>query len=405
MTTVTGMQAAPRTRRKKRPALLDRAGLESMWRGGRCSHGRTVSGFSGPYAIRSCRDCGVSIELLLRFGRPKTFEAAIMDGVERPIGRASAAAAAEFVLASGADLLFPGRSEYDRSNTPRWDRALLELTLGALANGDGGPEPHEPRDFVAVWRGIDCEHGSVECSVYGGELTMRCRACCAEMVFEHTRADTFDATLYHDRPKTVHCGLHGTDAVMDIVREFAKTVDIPNPMADRMSDDPDRDARRAAGLVEHLERHSLLHRVKPHKRDGMSDLLIRQLSAAVCTRREFARTAKGAVADARARFPRLESNDRPLNLRWIVEGCRLRWPCRFEGIGMSVGEYNPTGMSEYCVRCLHSTLDNDDADAGYWKDGCPKCGYAGYLWGLDDRLAGRSMQRMNRLAQAVRGGA
>lgn len=60
----------------------------------------------------------------------------------------------------------------------------------------------------------------------------------------------------------------------------------------------------------------------------------------------------------------------------------MTWPCWFESGDFDVVSYDATGMTGFCAKCGHSTLDDDDG-LEYWEHGCRECGYNGYLLGID----------------------
>ena len=173
---------------------------------------------------------------------------------------------------------------------------------------------------------------------------------------------------------------------MDIVKEFAQTMELPSVMADKMSHDPDRDTRRIAALVSLLERHGMLRRVEAG-RDTSYDWMIENLSSTSNTRKEFVLLAKPLIFELRSADMKFSECGKRVSIRQELESIWLTWPCGFEGVGLDVDTNDPVGSHQYCVRCGFSTLD-DNVDNDRWRCGCPECGYVGYLLDVDGGPAG-----------------
>ena len=206
-------------------------------------------------------------------------------------------------------------------------------------------------------------------------------------MFVHIR-DKFGVVLTRSPLESVGDGPHDAKGVVGVLREFVGTISIPNMMADPMSDDPERDARHLAGAVTALERHGLLTRV-PITDYPYADS-VQVVSALSCDRHQFLQ-ARGLVADGlRKRGVRCVMHGQRISVNHMLEVMRLAWPCVFEGIGVGVDAYDVDGISELCVRCGFSTLDDDDVGQEYWERGCPECGYPGYLVNIHVGQAGRA---------------
>ena len=141
-------------------------------------------------------------------------------------------------------------------------------------------------------------------------------------------------------------------------------------MADRMSHDPDRDARQIAALVSLLERHGLLRRTESVMEPNFR-AMAQCLSAMSNTRREFVSSTKSFVAELDLHF---SEDGRRIGIQEGLEALWLTWSCGFEGEGLDVEIYDPIGGHQYCVRCGFSTLD-DRMENDHWRRGCPECGW------------------------------
>ena len=379
------MTARP-ARRTRRQKLMGLEELDGSWRDGRCDHAYSLAVLAGNCASRRCAYCDVSVDLWMEFGRPKTFSVFVRDGGYPPrrVGRTSVRAASGFTVEAASDVDFEDGAEL--TDRPKLIRNLTGILVDTLY-GDDDTDPERPSDFESAWRGSRCRHASAIGSIEYDTVDITCKDCHAWINFTHAGDGGFDVSVADVFGNETEYGRHGTDAVARAVREYCDVMFLPRQLADCMSDDPERDARRTVGLVHALERGGLLRRAEIGGRNAESVRMIEALSAAVCSRQEFVPAAKAAVADLRARNIRFEDDGEPVTMRRAVEGFRLAWPYWFAGNGVDVVDYDPTGEAQFCVRCMHSTLDDDDADAGYWKDGCPKCGYGGYLLDMDDAVS------------------
>lgn len=359
---------------KKCGALMDAGALEAVWRDGRCPHRKPIAGMYALCMALSCRDCGVNMEFLMKFGHPRTFDVSVEDGDRWHVGRASVRAVKEFVLGSAVKTVTPGGAN---STTPKMDSRMFTILKNDL--GMGGQKACPVADFLGAWRDIDCRHRLAACVAAGDELTVDCQDCSSAMVFR-VDGGRFDVGVSLRGAPLVGYGLHEADAVVRAVRETSEKVFVPGVMADKMSYDPDCEARRIASLTSLLVRHGLLRRVE--RDDLRYGAVVRKINAASCTRRSFRRLSGSMAAAVRAVNGEQAGPGKEVEA-WQLEVLRLMWPHWFEGVGVTVIEYDPAGTSEYCVRCHFSTLDDGTAGADAWSRGCPECGYGGYLLDLD----------------------
>lgn len=342
-------------------------------------HPNTVSALFGLCSRRACNACDMMLEFRIRFGRPKTFD--VYDDSGRFVGRASARAAGEFLLDPASELLLPDDVNYVESESPEFDAKMLEVALGML-DGDKYPEPKPVADFAGAWRGTNCRHKTISCYAYGGRISMKCWDCPTGLEFTHVGGGEFDVDMTRRGFGPVEYGRHGVDTVIGVVREFVEVLEMPILMADPMSDDPERDARRMHDLALLLVQHGLLRRVETSSNNSTVDWIVGLLSADTCNRRDFVDKAKAISKKASHDGMMFQNGRHVIGTRHALEAFRLWWPQWFAGVGFEIGVYNPAGISKYCVRCYHSTLDDADAEADDWVDGCPECGYEGYLLDL-----------------------
>ena len=367
-------------KRGNRPGgnLMDLDALSAVWRDARCGHPMPVAAVNGLCAALACGECDVGMRFTLRFGRPKTFDVSLFDGADTPVGRASADAVRRFILDRKVGIMMPDAA---RTRT-QFETMMLSILMGELAMGDRERLLEEPAtDFEKMWKDVGCDHKNAVCQAYGERLTIMCSDCATAMSFGHAGGNKFIASTMRRPLKPVQCGPHDAEAVVRAVREHAAVLGLPLMMADRMSDDPERDAGRVAELILSLERHGLLERRKA-KGLPYGDA-VKKLSALSCTRAEFAERAVQVEAAMRAAGVACSENGKPIPYEQMMETMRLVWPCLFRGNGIKVDVYDPTGTSQFCVKCGFTTLDGAGGGSGSWKDGCPECGYAGYLMGMD----------------------
>lgn len=369
-----------KAKRKKRPggALMDFDALEAVWRDARCDHPKPVATVRGLRSALACGKCGVGMRFVLRFGRSKAFNVSVFDGADTPVGRASVEAARRFIFGRKAVVVMPdGGQPGDQLETK-----MLSILMDALAMNDRESLLKEPAaDFEKMWLEIGCNHSNTVCQAYGDRLTIMCSDCASALSFGHLGGGTFAVSMMRRPLKPVQCGPHGAEAVVRAVKEHSGVLGLPVLMADRMSDDPERDASRMAGLVSLLERHGLLARRKA-KGLPYGDA-VKKLSAVSCTRAEFVERSVQVEAGMRAAGVACSENGKPISYDQMMETMRLVWPCLFKGNGINVDVFDPTGASQFCIKCGFTTMDDAGADTSCWKDGCPKCGYPGYLLGMD----------------------
>lgn len=379
---MNAVKYAPPRPAKRRKRLMGHAALEAVWRDGRCSHPESVVAAYGLAVTLSCRDCDKLMSFLLRFGRPKTFDVAVCaGGSERHVGRASVRAV-ERIMFSTADIIRMPEGGFDpESISPERDDIMLGTLLRELTADKSDSVLQKPAaDFEAAWRGIDCDHKRAEGQVYCNHVGLWCDDCAASLTFTYVKAGMFDVKMTRLPLEPAGYGPHGTDAVARILREYAGLLVLPNVMADRMSHDPEHDARQLAAVVGALEECGLLRRIaiKGDRFGGMKSAM----SAMNCNRTDFEKRI-GPMSDAlRSAGISYMEDGKLVGERRLMEALRLAWPCWFECDGIEIGTFDPTGSTQFCVKCGFSTLDDDSVNHEHWKRGCPECGYDGYLLGL-----------------------
>ena len=215
----------------------------------------------------------------------------------------------------------------------------------------------------------------------GRVIKMACSDCATMLEFMHLGGGKFHVGMGRMPLEPEPYGPHGADKVAGFLREFAGALGIPEPMADRMSHDTELDASRAAETVSTLVGCWLLRQVRPQE-INLSDV-VQAVSAAACDRAEFEQMIPPIVTGLRDGGVGCYDGKRKIGAREFMEIMRLEWPFRIEGVGVGVRMYDPTCTAEYCARCGFDTLDDDSAGPEDWKNGCPECGYTGYLLGMD----------------------
>lgn len=355
--------------------FMDADVLSELWRNEQCSHKYAVLSVNGLRAASVCRDCGHTIEFVLRFGRPRKMD--VYDKYGRAVGSVRVRDAADFLLHNTHEFV-----ESATGHTRR-DEYETNITLSMLYYRPDAPPPSAPAaDFAAVWNGMDCKHKNTECVAYASVLRLQCGDCGATVRFMHVGDGGFDVSLAARAPaQPTECGRHGADAVINMVRSSTSLLLLPDKLADRMSESPDRDARALGKLVLLLERHGLLRRfdIDAPKLDVELSM---SMSAVLHTRRAFAATVRAMAPDLRSMGGTFTEDGKVVGMRRMLEVVWLSWPFLFNGVGIDVMLYPPDGRTEYCVRCGFSTLDDEGAGPDRWQEGCPECGYDGYLLGL-----------------------
>lgn len=367
------------------PRQMGRGALEHHWNRGGCTHPAPTVTMYGLCAVLSCDECGKSMQFLLKFGRPKTMDVTIYDdrndaSSARPVGRATMGGSRDMIHSHAVQTFMPAGGADPEGGAPARDRMMLGILVGVLMPMDGHPE-QSPGDFAAVWRGIDCDHGNVFCQAFGNIVSLECRDCASDITFEYVGKDRFSARVTRMPLPPDWYGIHDAARVVGALREFTNTIDLPTTMADKMSHDPERDARRLVAVVNTLERYGLLRRLPAT--DNRDAGIIQVASALSCDRREFAGRCRRLAGELRRKNMGFSAHGKPVSIETVLEAARLAWPCVFEGVGITVNEYDLTGVSEHCVKCGFCTLDDDDVGQEYWERGCPECGYPGYLVELD----------------------
>lgn len=382
-----------RATKGRRLELLDYAGLKTVWRSAGCVH-ETAAGVA--YASRviiRCDDCGVVMFLRLVFGRPKRFHVEIYpeNGARGPframrlVGYSSARTAADFIHDTAPMLSMSEDGANPNGRSPRQDDAMLEKLVETLyiAGPYRNARSTPAADFVGAWSGINCEHSNAVCQITGSRIILECLDCAAEVQFGPVGGG-FNAIVMRKPLHPVPYGRHGAAAAVDFIRMHAKTLLLPDPVADRMSDDPERDAQHVSRIVSMLERAGTLRRVPVNRGDPELDAKVAKLSVLNCPRDKFDRmvgvaerkraSAGAKSADGRKRF----------GPQYHMEAMRLAWPHWYEGVGMvDVAPYDSTGNLECCVRCGFSTLDDPVSGTDSWRRGCPECGYFGFLLDME----------------------
>ena len=367
--------------------LLDHARLDALWRDGRCSHPNPVAAAYGLGAILSCRDCNARMSCLLKFGRPKSFDVTIeAGGTKRRVGRASVDAVDGMVNNHGTPMMLPDGGFDPKSVYPVRDEMMLKILMETLTRDVLDGALQEPAaDFAAAWRGTGCDHKNTGCQAYCNIICLWCDDCAAMLTFTYVKSDMFTVELTRRPLEPVSYGPHGADAVANVLREYAGTLELPGAMADRMSDDPERDARRMGKMVGALEKCGLLRRVADE--DIQFPEMRQTVSALNCDRADFEKWVGPMGRTLRSLGVRSVEYGRRVDERRTLEAMRLAWPCWFEGDGIEIDAFDPAGSVQFCVKCGFSTLD-DKVGADHWERGCPECGYDGYLLGLDESPAG-----------------
>lgn len=323
--------------------------LKRAW-AGRCPHPLPELRADRLSACLRCNDCGMQMAFELRLGRPRVFDVRVTDGGTRDIGTFSSGTCLDFIWNRAAGPPAPGPGD-DVSDS---GRAMLGVLMEELY-GEAWCWAASAVDFRDVWHDSRCEHRPAECSVYGESIVMWCDDCGLRTAFALQGGDEFRVSAGNTK-----YGRHDAFVVMDHIRNFAGIVTLPDKMADKMSDNPERDAARAMAVVSLLERHMLVRRVEPDANPRA------RLSVMNAARREFEADAEVVAAYGGRAADILE-----------VDAARLAWPCGFAGkdLNVDIGSYDPDGCMRFCPRCWYV-----DEDVGCWRDGCQKCGYVGYLF-------------------------
>ena len=256
------------------------------------------------------------------------------------------------------------------------DRAMQNImadVLIDLPNPDNPKEMPPPTDFVAAWDRIGCTHGMIGCAIYANDIVIRCEYC-QNNIFFALRGERFHVT---STVPDANYGMHGIDEVLGYVLERADMLGLPHMMADKMSDDPERDAAGMVELISLLERRGIIRRGGISRLDN-TDELAATMSALNIAREEFELRAMDVAGDPQKRRERMFEDGRPIPTRQALEEARLAWPCSFEGVGVKVEYYNVDGHNDFCPKCGFSTHGGVGMDAD-WRRGCRECGYAGYV--------------------------
>ena len=344
--------------------LLGCPDLRREWNGGRCDHPETRVVVCGLDATLSCKYCLRRIVFSARFGR-RMFGVSIPDK-HGTLGEVDGETCSKFLQERvgkwAAEIM---DTDPEGGNHMR-NVAVLRLLVG---NRYGQPyPPSPPKAFITMWNGGNCRHPAVNCEMYGNELSLGCLDCGTDMWFVMRDEDWFDANI-----RRRSYGTHRARDVMGHVRKHTSTLLVPSMVADKMSDDPERDAVQVAKTVSMLERYGLLKRVALTTTTDLQEMAL-VMSALNVTREEFEARAGDMAAKMEKNNPRITEDGRKVSVRHGMEAARLTWPCGFEGGGVDVAYYNATGRNKFCPKCGFTPSGKAD-----WRRGCRECGYAGYL--------------------------
>lgn len=252
-------------------------GLGREWDGGRCDHPETGVVVCGLDATLSCACCIKRMVFPARFGR-RTF------GVSTPdkhgtLGEVDAETCSKFLRERAGKWAAEIMDTDPEGGNRMRNVAVLRLLAG---NRDGQPyPPSPPEDFATIWNGGNCRHRAVDCEIYGNESGLGCLDCGTEMWFVMRDDDWFDANM-----RRRSYGTHRARDVMGHVRKHASTLLVPGTVADKMSDDPERDAAQVGKTVSMLERCGLPKRVTPTDVNDLQEMAL-VMSALNVTREEF----------------------------------------------------------------------------------------------------------------------
>ena len=387
--------------RDARHQLLSMPDLKKAWRVAckRDVHDAKIS-IRGTQVMLESKSCGGKMSLEIKFGRPKTFAVTAGADNQHVVGKTSVRAVRMFLrrINSEVKILKPDTDD----NKPKYTNAMSFITWRILAGVVFVDA--EPVDFASMWRTGECKHASALARLYGNNISLECPDCGLDTRFTHFADEYFNVNSTIDG-EFKQCGMYGSVSVVGHLREFAKSYEIPQMMADTMSPDPERDARDLVGLARILVQHGLLRTAGDTRLEHMHDMLkplyldelprrtddddgsevgrmIRNLSAAGGGRAEFVQSAKRMVAQARDRGAQFTWRGAYINMRVTVELFRLAWPHWFESDHADVYAYDPNGMYGLCIQCGFSTLDGDAIGDAGWDCGCPACNYGGLLLGM-----------------------
>ncbi len=362
--------------------FIDNSVLKDLWSAMQYPHHRNmVGGLYGRCFMIRRADGSMMLKFSIQFGHPRTFDVSVLEDSERYVGRVLASDVREFIKDIGIVVVVPRGGADPESESPKRDNIMLGIMIEELDLRRATTTAKTKRDFEKTWNSINCNHEHVACHVRGDHILLLCTDCATVLTFQHTKHGMFRASVSRNPLELVQYGLHEVDAVIDIIRKYTRTLTIPWPMADKMSDDPDRDARFVLKITSLLEQHGLLKRCSAPESDYSE--MIDRVSAASCGRADFERWIEPLSREIRDNKAEFVERGKRISARRTLEALRLKWPYWFEGVGFDVELHDPTGAAEFCVKCDFSTLDDDEVHSDHWRRGCPECGYGGYL--LDAR--------------------
>ena len=342
----------------------------------------------GLSAMMGCQYCGLSMSLKLRFGRPKTFEIRMLPD-NQLIGYAGVEAAGDFIKHIGVQVFLPEGGADSEGGSPIRDTVMLGKLSDTIYGDDDLAVPQ--KRFESVWRKINCDHKHIRCQLYDNIISVECQDCASDLTFKQAANGKFSVEIDRLGVEDVLCGVQKTNKVFGFLRDNVTEIQLSETLADRMSEDPDRDAQMLTRLVTSMENAGLLYRVYEEEETAWQSI-VQALSAFNHTRREFL----DAIKDLKG--IQFEEGGRFVKSRYSFEKCWLEWPCWFESDHFDVTPLDVDGTTGFCARCGHSTLDDEDDDMGYWDNGCRECGYNGYLSGIETPTIKDHMDASNRAA-------
>lgn len=352
--------------------LMKESDLQNVWNDCNCSqHTGNVSMY-GLSVMVGCPHCEFLMSLKLKFGRPKTFEIRILPD-NQLMGYAGVEDVRNFITHTSKKMFLPEGGADQEGDSPIRDSIMLGKLLETI---HGDITVHAPQKrFEHEWKKINCDHEHIQCQLYGNMISLECQDCVSGLTFKQAGNGQFHAEINRFGVEIKLCGIQKTNKVFGFLRDNITEIQLAETFADRMSEDPDRDARCLTRLVTSMEDAGLLYRVREERADWGE--LVQVLSAFTHTRREFQENIR------ELKNARIYDDGKQMDSRLAFEQCWLEWPCWFESNHFEIVSLELDGMTEFCARCGHSTMDDDENNSEYWKNGYRECGYNGYLFGLD----------------------
>ena len=226
--------------------------LRNVWYGCDCNHHVADIGMYGLSVILGCQNCGVSMSFKLRFGRPKTFEVTLYaKNMQSSFeGYGSVEAVRDFIGHTGRQVFVPDGADME-GESPIRDTVMLGKLLDVL-HGDALIHAPQKR-FERAWRKINCDHEHIRCQLSGNLISLECQDCASDITFRQTSSGKFSADVRRLGVEEILCGTQKANRVFSFIRDSVSEIQIPETLADRMSEDPDRDARRLTRVVKSME--------------------------------------------------------------------------------------------------------------------------------------------------------